>query len=198
MTMMCVEGWRLSPRLSGRRTGRVSHCLWSDDEVYVYPFIHFELCGFKFFKTGWSIMRWSYKTVHYELKKEGILGSAFLDEPEIELSLNQYGKAGWELVSLLETMDGLIAVFKQPLDVEIRSCSSSSKSPVTISRSPRVLEEQTPAVRPTAGKKIEVPIHGNEVVEAILLDEFDVVEDNVDSDAVGPAKPVDIGLIRIE
>jgi hypothetical protein len=66
-------------------------------------------------------MRWSYKTIHYELKKEGILGSAFLDEPEIELSLNQYGKAGWELVSLLETMDGVIAVFKQPLDLETRS-----------------------------------------------------------------------------
>lgn len=60
-------------------------------------------------------MRWSYKTVHYELKKEGLLGSSFLDESEVELSLNEYGKSGWELVSMLETMDGLIAVFKQPL-----------------------------------------------------------------------------------
>ena len=60
-------------------------------------------------------MRWSYKTVHYELKKEGLLGSAFLDAPEIELSLNEYGRAGWELVSTLETMDGIIAVFKQAL-----------------------------------------------------------------------------------
>ena len=60
-------------------------------------------------------MRWSYKTVHYELKKEGLLGSAFLDAPEIELSLNEYGRAGWELVSTLETMDGIIAVFEQLL-----------------------------------------------------------------------------------
>jgi len=60
-------------------------------------------------------MRWSYKTVHYELKKEGLLGSAFLDESEVEVSLNEYGRAGWELVSMIETMNGVIAVFKQPL-----------------------------------------------------------------------------------
>lgn len=62
-------------------------------------------------------MRWSYKTVHYEMKKEGLLGGAFLDESEVELSLNEYGKAGWELVSMLETLDGLIAVFKQPISL---------------------------------------------------------------------------------
>ncbi len=60
-------------------------------------------------------MRWSYKTVLYELKKEGLLGSAFLDESEIELSLNEFGAAGWELISMLETRDGIIAVLKQPL-----------------------------------------------------------------------------------
>ena len=59
-------------------------------------------------------MRWSYKTVLYELKKEGLLGSAFLDESEIEQSLNEFGATGWELVAMLETRDGIIAVFKQP------------------------------------------------------------------------------------
>jgi hypothetical protein len=66
------------------------------------------------------MMRWCYKTVHYELKKEGFLGSAFLDEAEVEQSLNDYGKAGWELVSIMETQDGLIAVFKQPLEPVVR------------------------------------------------------------------------------
>jgi len=61
-------------------------------------------------------MRWSYKTVHYGLKKEGFLGSAFLDEAEVERSLNEYGQAGWELVSMMETQEGLIAIFKQPLE----------------------------------------------------------------------------------
>lgn len=62
-------------------------------------------------------MRWIYKTVHYELKKEGILGSAFLDESEIEESLNEFGKAGWELVSTMEISDGIMAILKQPFRV---------------------------------------------------------------------------------
>ena len=59
-------------------------------------------------------MRWSYKTVRFDMKKEGILGSAFLDESEIEMTLNEFGSSGWEVVSLMEVQDGIIAVFKQP------------------------------------------------------------------------------------
>ncbi len=60
-------------------------------------------------------MKWSYKTVHFELKKEGLLGGGFLDESEIEQELNEFGLVGWELVSVLEVQDGVIAFFKQPL-----------------------------------------------------------------------------------
>ncbi len=69
-------------------------------------------------------MRWSYKTVHFSLKKEGLLGSAFLDEDEVEVSLNEYGHVGWELVSLMEVNDGLIAVFKQPLPRDLDSSTA--------------------------------------------------------------------------
>ncbi len=145
-------------------------------------------------------MRWSYKTIHYELKKEGILGSSFLDEPEIELSLNQYGKAGWELVSLLETMDGLIAVFKQPLDLDTPSFSSSSDLPQRIDRSPKEVEKKKGVFRSKFYKKNDVEELGENVAEAVLLDEFEVVEDKVEEDVVAktPNQPVDIGLIRIE
>lgn len=60
-------------------------------------------------------MKWSYKTIHFALKKEGLLGAGFLDESEIEQALNEYGRSGWELVSVLEVQDGIIAIFKQPL-----------------------------------------------------------------------------------
>jgi len=63
-------------------------------------------------------MKWSYKTVHFELKKEGLLGSGFLDESEIEQELNEFGLAGWELVSVLEVQDGIIVFFKQPISRE--------------------------------------------------------------------------------
>jgi len=50
-------------------------------------------------------MRWAYKTIHYGLKKDGLLGGSFLDEEEVEESLNDYGNSGWELISLLEDIN---------------------------------------------------------------------------------------------
>lgn len=80
-------------------------------------------------------MRWSYKTVHYGLKKDGLLGSVFLDDAEIEESLNEYGQGGWELVTMFETRDGVIAVFKQPLELpaarRLRSGWPKDEQPVT-------------------------------------------------------------------
>lgn len=60
-------------------------------------------------------MKWSYKTVHFELKKEGLLGGSFLDEAEIEEQLNQFGQSGWELISVIEVQNGIICFFRQPL-----------------------------------------------------------------------------------
>ena len=143
-------------------------------------------------------MRWSYTTIHYELKKEGILGSTFLDEPEIELSLNQYGKAGWELVSLLETRDGLIAVFKQPLGLEIRS-SSPAESADRIRRAVKEPEKKSKVPASTITVKNDREPLDEEIAEAMLLDDFEVVEDHVEkADARPSAPPVDVGLIRIE
>jgi hypothetical protein len=150
-------------------------------------------------------MRWSYKTVHYEMKKEGILGSAFLDEPEIELSLNQYGKAGWELVSLLETMDGLIAVFKQPFDLDTRSFSSSSDLPARMSRSPKELEKKPKAPAAIFKSQNERELFTEDVAEVIMLDEFEIEEDTIEKTVAKPsarsapsAPPADVGMIRIE
>lgn len=95
-------------------------------------------------------MRWSYKTVLYELKKEGLLGSAFLDESEIEQSLNEFGVSGWELISMLETRDGIIAVFKQPLGRAIPQSSAEEQEEArTLGVQPaaQVLAEREPAAR---------------------------------------------------
>lgn len=149
-------------------------------------------------------MRWSYKTIHYALKKEGLLGSAFLDEPEIELSLNQYGKAGWELVSLLETMDGLIAVFKQPLDLDIRTVLPPESTAEKISRLPKVPEKRTQTLANRFDQRNDEASRDEDIAEAMLLDEFEVIEDRVEqADRKRPtsrpsAPPADVGSIRIE
>ncbi len=88
-------------------------------------------------------MRWSYKTVHFSLKKDGLLSSAFIDENEIEITLNDFGKLGWELVSFMEVNDGLIAVFKQPFGRDL----------------PVIVEEPTIAkyVQKVSGKEHQEP-----------------------------------------
>ena len=83
-------------------------------------------------------MKWSYKTVHFELKKEGLLGSGFLDESEIEQELNEFGQAGWELVSVLEVQDGIIVFFRQPLYLE----HSSAVQPVRDDENKREDDDQ--------------------------------------------------------
>jgi len=70
-------------------------------------------------------MKWSYKTVHFELKKEGLLGGAFLDEAEIEEQLNAYGRSGWELISVIEVQDGIIAFFKQSLTLNLTTIAAA-------------------------------------------------------------------------
>lgn len=146
-------------------------------------------------------MRWSYKTVHYELKKEGLLGSSFLDESEMEQSLNEYGKAGWELISMLETLDGLIAVFKQPLSLDSGSFypRENEVEPPRIKGAALVddvgaLPPQEPASRETVS--VEIP------EELVLVDDYEVVEERRETGKENelklPKPPADVGTIRIE
>ncbi len=88
-------------------------------------------------------MRWSYKTEHFGLKKEGLLGGAFLDEAEIEVTLNEFGRAGWELVSLLEVNDGLMGVFKQPFAAGMAEPTPQIKRSVENEQSSNSLELQS-------------------------------------------------------
>lgn len=88
-------------------------------------------------------MRWGYKTVQYGLKKEGLLGGSFLDEAEVEQSLNEFGQAGWELVSLFGMQDGLMAVFKQPLELKVASV-------------PETIAEEASALRFTLSRREQI------------------------------------------
>lgn len=142
-------------------------------------------------------MRWSYKTVHFGLKKDGLLGGAFLDDSEIEETLNEYGQGGWELVSMVDTRDGVIAVFKQPLDLHIADQTIAppvretrkAVSPVgTLAPRKRIYEpEPEPEEEPLAEEE-EYPILDT------YQDEPDKVEDEDEDDDQNST----IGSIRIE
>ncbi len=128
-------------------------------------------------------MRWSYKTVHYALKKEGLLGSTFLDQSEMEQSLNEYGMAGWELVAMVDTVDGLIGVFKQPLAM---SGSSYPASP-----------EPWPVEEPIeAAEREAVSLAG--VEREYLEDDESIAGQEDEATATQPLTVRDVGKIRIE
>jgi len=141
-------------------------------------------------------MRWSYKTVHYELKKEGLLGSSFLDESEIEISLNEYGKSGWELVAMLETMDGLIAVFKQPLSLNTESFYPPIEKESGYQEEEDVSSEEQFVVEP-----LSTTANSTYDDEVVIVEDFDVVEEaetKALKEKQEPARDIDIGSIVIE
>jgi len=139
-------------------------------------------------------MRWSYKTVHYEFKKEGLLGSAFLDESEVEKSLNEYGKAGWELVSMLDATDGVIAVFKQPFAVE--EDFMVFDRPEKKRKAPEAMFRAEPEDDYAQEEDADVLIvDGDDPVE---IDEYEVIEEPAVIESRDSEDDRDVGAIRIE
>lgn len=142
-------------------------------------------------------MRWSYKTVHYDLKKEGLLGGTFIDESEIELSLNEYGKAGWELVSILETQEGLLAVFKQLIAIGHQGGGAEGG----VERSRMVVRPERQQDRRFAEEPEEPEnVKSNRVREEVVpVEDYEIVveENNAKKRQEGESED-DIGTIRIE
>jgi len=63
-------------------------------------------------------MYWQYRTVVFEFHKDGLLGNKFIDDEEMEESLNDLGRLGWELVSTTMVQDGLLTLLKRPENAE--------------------------------------------------------------------------------
>ncbi len=59
-------------------------------------------------------MRWQYRTILFEFGKDGLLGDKYLDDEEVEKTLNQQGNDEWELVNVTMMQEGLLAVLKRP------------------------------------------------------------------------------------
>lgn len=73
-------------------------------------------------------MLWQYRTLLFEFTKDGLLGDKYVDDEEMEKTLNQLGGAGWELINVALLQDGVLAFLKKP------------------SREGRVVEESVPTV----------------------------------------------------
>ena len=58
-------------------------------------------------------MLWQYRTILFEFTKDGLLGDRYVDDEEMEKTLNEMGALGWELVNVTLLQDGLLAFLKR-------------------------------------------------------------------------------------
>jgi len=63
-------------------------------------------------------MLWQYRTILFEFTKDGLLGDRYVDDEEMEKTLNQMGQDCWELVDVSLLQDGLLAFLKRPVGQE--------------------------------------------------------------------------------
>lgn len=63
-------------------------------------------------------MLWQYRTMLFEFTKDGLLGDKYVDDEEMEKTLNQMGSQGWELVSVTLLQDGVLTFLKKPVGQE--------------------------------------------------------------------------------
>lgn len=147
-------------------------------------------------------MRWSYKTVHFSLKKDGLLGSAFIDENEIEVTLNDYGKLGWELVSFMEVNDGLIAVFKQPFGAELPVLSeeNTKESEVALHEAELPIRQQIEPISPEVSNEpspVAASLAGDGEVSTISPMDNSIPEELHGTNTSEEEADTDVGSIRI-
>ncbi len=60
-------------------------------------------------------MQWQYRTILFELQKDGLLGDKYIDDEEVEALLNEQGAMGWELVNVTMIQEGLLAFCKRQI-----------------------------------------------------------------------------------
>ncbi len=77
-------------------------------------------------------MQWEYRTILFEFQKDGLLGDTFIDDEDIEQTLNEQGLQGWELVNVALIQEGLLAFCKRQLKTApVKRKSLQEKIPAT-------------------------------------------------------------------
>lgn len=84
-------------------------------------------------------MLWQYRTVLFEFTKDGLLGDRYVDDEEMEKTLNELGRQSWELVNVSLLQDGLLAFLKRAIEEET--------APQRVAVPPRQEEQRPPINR---------------------------------------------------
>ena len=99
-------------------------------------------------------MLWQYRTMLFEFTKDGLLGDKYVDDEEMEKTLNQMGGQGWELVSVTLLQDGVLTFLKKPV-IQERSVDEPSG---TVATSPQPIIRSRQAVESSRTAFVEADI----------------------------------------
>lgn len=58
-------------------------------------------------------VHWQYRTILFEFQKDSLLGDKYIDDEELETTLNEQGESGWELVAVTPVREGILSFFKR-------------------------------------------------------------------------------------
>ena len=81
-------------------------------------------------------MQWQYRTLLFEFTKDGLLGDKYVDDEEMEKTLNEMGRQGWELVNVALLQDGLLTFLKLPLDTGERGAQAAPAGHIAAEKPP--------------------------------------------------------------
>ena len=91
-------------------------------------------------------MLWQYQTVLFEFTKDGLLGDRYVDDEEMENSLNKMGLQSWELVNVSLLQDGLLAILKRPVEEKTKAEPMQTRIPDRAEIPTEPLPPQEPVV----------------------------------------------------
>ncbi len=101
-------------------------------------------------------MQWQYRTILFEFQKDGLLGDKYIDDEDVEATLNEQGVAGWELVNVALIQEGLLSFFKRPASSVPRVTEPASAPPAEAPPStPEPRQEPEPVITAESIKEQE-------------------------------------------
>jgi len=99
-------------------------------------------------------MLWQYRTILFEFTKDGLLGDKYVDDEEMEKTLNQLGGQGWELVNVTLLQDGVLAFLKKPvqqgraIEEPVVAAAAATSPPAILKPRPAAATPRVPTIEP--------------------------------------------------
>lgn len=130
-----------------------------------------------------NTLQWQYRTILFEFQKDGLLGDTFIDDEEIEKTLNEQGARGWELVNVTLIQEGLMAFCKRQVSQSISKTTRVNEPVNMVSSNPSLSHRDVTSAIPVGGLKEKQ----NHKIHELKINRQEKAS-AIDNDAIGSIK----------